>query len=91
VFETETTPRGAVRCVAWGNIIAIANSREKSEARSRIKQEARGGMEFYWSRDKAWPYAGARLAVISKPQGGFSTSYAVDPATTGRGDAPTEL
>jgi hypothetical protein len=36
-------------------------------------------MEFYWHRDKAWPYAGARLALIQKPRGGFSTSYAVDP------------
>jgi hypothetical protein len=36
-------------------------------------------MEFYWHRDKVWPYAGAPLALISKPQGGFATSYAVDP------------
>jgi hypothetical protein len=51
----------------------------RSEASHNIIKEARGGMEFYWHRDKAWPYAGARLALISKPQGGFATSYAVDP------------
>jgi hypothetical protein len=79
VFETETTQRGAVRCVARGNIIAIPNTNEATEERQKIIREARNSMEFYWSRDKSWPYAGARLALISKPQGGFSTSYAVDP------------
>lgn len=78
-FETETTPRGAVRCVARGNIIAIANTHEESEARRAIIEEARTSMEFYWTRDKQWPFAGARLALISPPHGGFPTSYAVDP------------
>jgi hypothetical protein len=78
-FTTEMTPRGAIRCVAIGNIIAIPSSRECSDLSHKILVEARGPMEFYWSRDKAWPYAGARLAVICKPQGGFATSYAVDP------------
>jgi hypothetical protein len=79
VFETETTPRGAIRCVAIGNIIAIPHTRRADVARQRIIREARSSMDFYWSRDKQWPFAGARLALISKPQGGFATSYAVDP------------
>jgi hypothetical protein len=79
VFETEMTPRGAVRCVAWGNIIGLANTREESEARRAIKHEARNSMDFYWSRNKQWPFARARLALISPPRGGFPTSYAVDP------------
>lgn len=79
VFDTETTPRGAVRCVARGNIMAIPNTNEATEARGRIIHEARSSMEFYWSRDRSWPYAGARLALISPPHGGFATSYAVDP------------
>ena len=28
VFETEKTPRGAVRCVAFGNLIAITHTNE---------------------------------------------------------------
>ena len=78
VFETETTPRGAVRCVAIGNIIAIPSTSGCSEISHNIIKEARGSLEFYWHRDKAWPYAGARLALISSmPRGGFPTSYAV--------------
>ena len=50
VFETEMTPRGAVRCVARGNIIALANPHEESEARRAIIQEARSS-----SRDEQWP------------------------------------
>jgi len=79
VFETEMTPRGAVRCVARGNIIAIANTREESEARRAIVHESRNSMDFYWSRDKQWPFASARMALISPLYGGFPTSYAVDP------------
>lgn len=79
VFETEMTSRGAVRCVARGNIMATANTHEESEARQAIIQEARTSMEFYWTRDKQWPFAKARLALISPPHGGFPTSYAVDP------------
>ncbi len=78
VFEIETTPRRAVRCVARGNIIAIVNTNEESEARRSIIHEARSSMDFYWSRDKQWPFARARLALISLPHGGFPTSYAVD-------------
>jgi hypothetical protein len=70
---------GAVRCVARGNIIALANTHEESEARRAIKHEVRSSMDFYWSRDKQWPFARARLALISPPRGGFPTSYAVDP------------
>ena len=79
VFETETTPRRAVRCVALGNVIAIPGLSGCSEASHNIIKEARRSMEFYWHRDKAWPYAGARLALIWMPRGGFPTSYAVDP------------
>lgn len=79
VFETETTPRGAIRCVARGNIIARPSTREESEMRQAIIREAHHSMDFYWSRDKQWPFASARLAVISPPRGGFPTSYAVDP------------
>lgn len=79
VFETETTSRGADRCVARGTIMATANTHEESEARRAIIQEARTSMEFYWTRDKQWPFAKARLALISPPHGGFPTSYAVDP------------
>ena len=78
VFETETTPRGAIRCVARGTIIAIANTRGDSDTRHSIIKAGRS-MEFYWSRDKQWPFAGARLAVISPPRGGFPSSYVVDP------------
>jgi hypothetical protein len=73
------TPRGASRCVAHGSIIALANTREETEARQAIIHEARNSMDFYWSRDKQWPFAGARLALISPPRGGFPTSYVVDP------------
>jgi hypothetical protein len=31
VFETEKTPRGAVRCVAFGNLIAITHTNEATE------------------------------------------------------------
>src|SRR6478672_2231398 len=41
VFETETTLGGAVRCVARGNIIALPNTNEATEARHRITVEAR--------------------------------------------------
>jgi hypothetical protein len=71
-------PRGAIRCVAIGNIIAIPGMSGCSEASHNIIKEARRSMEFYWYRDKAWPYAGARLALISMPRGGFPTSHAVD-------------
>jgi len=70
---------GAIRCVAIGNIIAIPGMSGCSEASHNIIKEARRSMEFYWYRDKAWPYAGARLALISMPRGGFPTSHAVDP------------
>jgi hypothetical protein len=79
VFDTELTPRGAVRCVARGNIIAIPSTSGYTETSHNIIKEAGRSMEFYWSRDKQWPFAGARLALISPPQGGFPTSYAVDP------------
>ena len=79
VFETNTTSRGAFRCVALGNIIALANTHEESEARREIIHEARNSMDFYWRRDKQWPFARARMALISPPRGGFPTSYAVDP------------
>jgi hypothetical protein len=65
VFETETTPRGAIRCVARGTIITIANTREDSDTRHSIIKEAGRSIEFHWSRDKQWPFAGARLALIS--------------------------
>lgn len=87
VFETETTPRGAIRCVARGNIIAIANTHEESEARRTIIQAAHGSMDFYWSRDKQWRFARARLALISPPHGGFPTSYTVDPVPKPASDA----
>lgn len=74
VFETETMSRGAIRCVAIGNILAIPSTSGYSETRHNIIKQARGGMEFYWHRDKVWPYARACLALISKPQGGFATS-----------------
>ena len=79
VFETEKTLRAAVRCVAFGNLIAITHTNEATEARQMIIREAGRSMDFYWNRDKQWPIAGARLALISKPWGGFPTSYAVDP------------
>jgi hypothetical protein len=79
VFETETTPRGAAHCVVFGNLIAITHTNEATEARQMIIREADRSMDFYWNRDKQWPFAGARLALISKPWGGFPTSYAVDP------------
>jgi hypothetical protein len=44
-----------------------------------IIREAERSMDFYWNRDKQWPFAGARLALILKPWGGFPTSYPVDP------------
>lgn len=78
-FETETTPLGAVLCVARGIIITIANNREDTDTRHSIIKEAGRSTEFYWSRDKQWPIASARLAVIPPPRGGFATSYAVDP------------
>lgn len=78
-FTTETTPRGAVRRVAIGNILAIPPSRECSDLSHKILVEAGRSMEFHWHRDKAWPYADARQALIEKSCGGFSTSYAVDP------------
>jgi hypothetical protein len=46
VFEIEMTPRGAVRCVARGNIIALANTREEIEARRAIIHEARNSMDI---------------------------------------------
>jgi hypothetical protein len=58
--------------VARGNIIALANTHEESEARRAIKHEARSSMDFYWSRDKQRPFARARLALISPPRGGLS-------------------
>jgi hypothetical protein len=42
VFETETTPRGAVRCVAIGNIIAIPSTSGCSEISHNIIKEAPG-------------------------------------------------
>lgn len=77
--SSDGSPRGAVRCVARGNIIAIASTREETEARRAIIHEARNSMDFYWSRDRQWPFAEARMALISPPRGGFPTSYAVDP------------
>ena len=32
-----------------------------------IIREAERSMDFYWNRDKQWPFAGARLALILKP------------------------
>ena len=43
-----------------------------------IIREAGRSMDFYWNRDKQWPFAGARLALISKPWG-VPIPYAVDP------------
>jgi hypothetical protein len=79
VFETETTPRGAVRCLARGTIIATSNTRADQEARANIITTGRP-IEFYWTRDKQWPIASARVALISKPDGGFTSCYAVDPS-----------
>jgi hypothetical protein len=45
--------------VAIGNLIAFTNTNEATEARQRIIREAHDSMEFYWSRDKQWPFAGA--------------------------------
>ncbi|MGV0819435.1 hypothetical protein [Martelella sp. AMO21009] len=44
-----------------------------------IRQAAQGHLDFYWSRDKAWPIAKARQAYIAPPHGGFPTNLAVDP------------
>jgi hypothetical protein len=41
-------------------------------------------MEFYWRRDKAWPYAEARLALISSPDG----AEPVTAATAGQINIP---
>jgi len=46
VFETEKTPRGAVRCVAFGNLIAITHTNEATEARQMIIREAGRSMDF---------------------------------------------
>ena len=54
-FTTETTPRGAVRCVAIGNILAVPPSRECSELSPQTLVEARGSMEFYGTATKRGP------------------------------------
>ena len=79
MFETEKTPRGVVRCVAFGNLIAITHTNEATEARQMIIREAGRSMDFYWNRNKQWPFAGARLGADLGATERFPTSYAVDP------------
>jgi hypothetical protein len=79
---------GGSRVLAFGmhgltGLVMVATA-SGSETSHNIIKEARRSMEFYWYRDKTWPYAGARLALISMPRGGFPTSYAIDPVPNRR-------
>lgn len=76
-FGTETTLRGAVRCFATGRLLAIPGTHESSTIQRQILKEADGFLDFHWWRDKKWPIAKARKAVIAPPRGGFPTSAAV--------------
>lgn len=77
-FEVITTPRGASRCVVSGSFLAVPGSAEGQALQRKILAEAKGPLDFYWSRDKTWPLMRARLAFIGKPRGGFPTSAVVD-------------
>jgi hypothetical protein len=77
-FETEKTPRGAVRCFVTGEFLAIPGTNEGSDLARKIIRAARNPLEFYWWRDKSWPIQRARWALIQKPHGGFSTCRATD-------------
>ena len=78
-FEVITTPRGATRCVVSGSFLAVPGSVESQGWYRSIRAEATGPLDFYWSRNTAWPITKARLAFIGKPSGGFLTSTVVDP------------
>ena len=47
--------------------MAVPGTNEGADERAKITRAARSSVDFYWNRDKAWPYAGARLALIAKP------------------------
>ncbi|MFZ3481650.1 hypothetical protein [Sphingomonas sp. 3-13AW] len=78
-FEVEATPRGGSRCYAKGILLADPNTCESTKLKTEIRREAGGGLDFYWSRDKRWPVAGARRALIAPPHGGFATCSVIDP------------
>ena len=71
VFETEKTLRAAVRCVAFGNLIAITHTNEASEARQMIIREAGRSMDFYWNRDMQWPFSRHPMPSIPYRSRGF--------------------
>ena len=53
-----------------------------------IIREAERSMDFYWNRDKQWPFAGARLALILKPWAASRHPTPSIPCRSRRGTAP---
>lgn len=73
VFQVEDDARGRPRCIVSGKFVPEDTASTELIIGLREKQS----LDFYWWRDKAWPIARARIAVVNKPHGGFPTTFVV--------------